>query len=135
MPSKKSSVLAKAALSSATIPESVTYAEEFSYIKHYPNIRRFLIVVLFLIIVGVPCPPQFFYSVFIAHSTWLRVFYRTGIFSDAVFMCEQGVGPLYTHDHEYYHKFQSNFNLTDEAMFSYLQQWMCVMPPDKYGKS
>jgi hypothetical protein len=63
------------------------------------------------------------------------LFHHTGIFSDAVFMCEQAVGPLYTHDHEYYQKFQSYSNLTDEAMFDYLQQWMCVMPPDNYGKS
>mmetsp|Transcript_11299 Transcript_11299/g.18396 ORF Transcript_11299/g.18396 Transcript_11299/m.18396 type:complete len:207 (-) Transcript_11299:88-708(-) len=139
MPPKKSAVHSRNdvgsshnALSSDT--GTALRHQEHSYLQQYPNIRRFFALAIFIIVVGVPCPPQFFYSTFIAHSTWLRVFHRLGIFSDAVFMCEQAVGPLYTHDHEYYERFQKHSNLTDEAMFGYLQQWMCVMPPNNYDE-
>ena len=108
-----------------------------SYGQRYPNIRRFLALVIFIIVVGVPCPPGFFYSVFIDHSSLLYTLHRFGVFSDAIFMCEQSVnavGPKYTHDHEYYRRLQNTLNLTNEDMYNYLQQWMCVMPPENYGK-
>lgn len=134
MPPKRTSIHAKSDVSSVPVLDSVPNSpQEFSYFHQYPTIRRILAVLIFIIVVGVPCPPQFFYSTFIAHNTWLHLFRRAGVFSDAVFLCEQAVGPLYTHDHEYYRKFQAHLNLTDEAMFGYLQQWMCVMPPDNYG--
>jgi hypothetical protein len=36
----------------------------------------------------------------------------------------------FSFDRDYYEKLQTHMNLTDEKMFDYLQQWMCVVPPD-----
>jgi hypothetical protein len=138
MPPKKSpSGLSKAAASSEhhsyLSSPGTDFADDLSYCHRFPTARRLLVATLFLVTVGVPCPSHFFYSTFLAHSSWLRVFFRTGVFSDAVFICEQTVGPLYTHDHQYYSRLQRQLNLTDEDMFGYLQQWVCLMPPDGYG--
>lgn len=115
--------------------QRVAYREEdkdLSFLRECPSLRRAAVLLLLLYVIGMPCPAAFFYASFVEHRPWIRWFHSTGVFTSAVFTCEQAVGPHYRHDYDYYKRIQDNFNLTNEEMFDYMQQWLCVMPPDNY---
>jgi hypothetical protein len=87
---------------------------------------------ILLWVIGIPLPPKLFYSLFSKNSHWLPFVYRSGIFGfDSRHVCEDWMGwSSFSFDRDYYEKLQTHMNLTDEKMFDYLQQWMCVVPPD-----
>jgi hypothetical protein len=61
----------------------------------------------------------------------LSAAYKIGLFGfDAIQMCDDAIDSSTAFDVEYYHKLQAELELDDDAMYDYLQQWICVVPPD-----
>mmetsp|Transcript_8878 Transcript_8878/g.13308 ORF Transcript_8878/g.13308 Transcript_8878/m.13308 type:complete len:193 (+) Transcript_8878:135-713(+) len=105
--------------------------DEEWFIKRNPCLRRSVVVAILIWVIGIPLPPKLFYSLFTTNSDWLPVVYKTGLFGfDALEVCEESMGSIDSFDREYYGRLREHLDMSDEEMFDYLQQWMCVVPPD-----
>ena len=124
---RSNSVTSKSVVAEST--STTKAAADGDILKQYPGMRRCVIVGILVWIIGIPLPPSLFYSLFSKNSEWLPLVYQSGLFGlDSRQVCAEWT--TFSFDKEYYQSLQLHLNLTDHEMFDYLQQWMCVVPPD-----
>jgi uncharacterized membrane protein YwzB len=101
------------------------------FLKRHYILRRLILLLIFISVIGIPIPAPLFFSFFATNSKWLPYIYKSGVFGfDTLKYCEESMGSIFQFDHEYYSEIQKALNISDAGMFDYLQQWMCVVPPD-----